>query len=280
MQIIAARKKMSKFKINIGEEKEVERESETVVGKKADAPKFTNYEQPKRSGKAKKIIGIIAIALVAILLVGTVVGYFYWQNVKFQPSYSLALLVDAAKRNDQKTIDQVLDTDAVIDGFVPQVSEKAIELYAKNSSPMDITKVQQQATPYLPQIKEAAREQVPALIREKTKPFEGFPMWAIAIGASQYLDIRIEGDKAYVKSKIPDQPLELTMRRKGDLWQIFYVKDEVLARRLAEKFGQEWINRTKNQTVNKVDKEVINPNSNSNSNTLEDAKRKFDDLFK
>ncbi|CAN5380666.1 hypothetical protein BH10ACI1_BH10ACI1_08810 [soil metagenome] len=261
---------MGKFNINIGDEKE----NETVVAKRVDAPKFGGYEQPKAPSKVKKIIGISAIALVVLLLILTVIGYLYWQNVKFQPSYSLALLVDAAKQNDQKTIDQVLDTDAVIDNFVPQVTEKAIEMYAKNSSPTDILKVQQQATPYLPQIKEYARQQVPALLREKTKPFENFPMWAIAIGASQYLDITIDGDKAYVKSKIPDSPLELTMRRKGDLWQIVAVKDDVLARKIAEKIGQEMINRAKNQTV---DKEVINP-TEKNSDNL-DLKKKLEDLF-
>ena len=269
-------KKMAKFKIDIGGN---EKENETVVvAKKADAPKFSGYDEPKSSGKWKKILGISAIALFALLFVVAIVGYFYWQNVKFQPSYSLALLVDAAQRGDQKTIDQVLDTDAVIDDFVPQVTDKAIELYAKNSSPTDILKVQQQATPYLPEIKEYARQQVPALIREKTKPFENFPMWAIAIGASYYLDIRIEGDKAFVKSKMPDHPLELTMRRKGDLWQIIAVKDDALARRLAEKFGQELIERSKKKVTDKVDKEVINPNSNTNSDGL-DLKKKLEDLF-
>lgn len=266
---------MAKFNINIGDE---EAENETVVAKKAESPKFSGYQEPKKSGGLKKILGISAIALFLIFSILAVVGYFYWQNVKFQPSYSLALLVDAAQRGDQKMIDQLLDTDAVIDDFVPQVTDKAKELYAKNLAPTDILRMEQQAAPYLPEIKSAAREQVPALIREKTRPFESFPIWAIAIGAGQYLDIRIEGDKAFVKSKMPDQQIELTMRRKGNLWQIIAVKDEALARRIAEKFGQEMINRAKNKTVDKVEKEVenINPNSNQNSDSL---KKKIEDIF-
>ena len=265
---------MAKFKIDIGGE-----ENETVVEpKKADVPKLSNYDQPKSSGGAKKIVGIVAAVLLGIFLVVAVVGYFYWQNVKFQPSYSLALLVDAAQRNDQKTIDQVLDTDAVIDDFVPQVTAKAIELYGKNTSPTDLLKIQQQAAPYLPEIKTAAREKVPALIREKTKPFENFPMWLIALGAGQYLDIRVDGDKAFVKSKIPDQQLELTMRRKGDLWQIIAVKDDALARRLAEQFGQEMIQRSKKKITDKINTDTVNPNSNTNSDSF-DLKKKLEDLF-
>ena len=267
---------MSKFNINIGEEKE----NETVVAKRVDAPKFGGYEQPKTPRKSGKILKVVGIALLGVLLVGTLAGYFYWQNIKTSPSYSLALLVDAAKRNDQKMIDQLIDTDAVIDDFTPQVTEKAIELYGRGSSPTDILKIQQQVAPYLPVVKEAAREQVPALIREKTKPFENFPVWAIAIGAGQYLDIKVEGDKAFVKSTMPDKPLDLRLRRKGDLWQIVGVKDEALARRLAEKFGQEMINRSKNQTIDKIDKEVVNPNSNTNPKGLDDAKKKLEDIFR
>ncbi len=266
---------MAKFNIDIGGD---EKENETVVAKKVDTPQFKNYEQPKKSGNAKKVIGIIAIILLLCLLVVTVIGYFYWQNVKFQPSYSLGLLVDAAQRGDQKMIDQLIDTDAVIDDFVPQVSEKAIELYGKNTSSADILKIQQQAMPYLPEVKSAARERVPALIREKTKPFEGFAVWMIAIGAGYYLDIRIEGDKAFVKSKMPDRPLELTMRRKGELWQIIAVKDEALARRLAEQFGQEMIERSKKKITDKVNTDTINPNSNKNSDNL-DLKKKLENLF-
>ena len=265
---------MAKFKIDLGEQPN---ENETVVAKKVDAPKFGGYEQPKRPNKIRKILGISAIALVVFLLIGIIIGYFYWQNVKFQPSYSLALLVDAAQRNDQKTIDQVLDTDAVIDNFVPQVAEKAIEIYGRGSSPQDILRIQQLATPYLPEIKEGARKQVPGLIREKTKPFEQFPTWAIAIGASRYLDIRIEGDTAYIKSKIPDQPLDLTMKRKGEFWQIYIVRDDALARRLADQYGQEMINRSKNQ---RIDKEVINPNSNLNSNSDSFDLNKIPDIFR
>lgn len=266
---------MAKFKIDIGGD---EKESETVVAKQSNAPNFGDYAKPRKPSKAKKIIGIAAAALLGIFLVVAVVGYFYWQNAKFKPSYSLGLLVDAAQRGDQKMIDQLLNTDAVIDDFVPQVSEKAIELYGKNTAPGDILKIQQQAAPYLPEVKSAARERVPALLRERTKPFESFPVWMIAVGAGYYLDIRIEGDKAFVKSKMPDRPIELTMQRKGDLWQIIAVKDEALARRLAEQFGQEMIERSKKKITDKVNTDTINPNSNKNSDSL-DLKKKFEDLF-
>ena len=63
----------------------------------------------------------------------------------------------------------------------------------------------------------------------------------MVIGAGRYLDIKVDGDLATVKSKIPEHPLELKMKRNGDVWQIVGVKDENLATDIAQRIGQEII---------------------------------------
>ena len=40
---------------------------------------------------------------------------------------------------------------------------------------------------------------------------------------------------------MPDHPLELKMQKNGDVWQVIEVRDEPLARKIAEKVGQEII---------------------------------------
>ncbi|MET0753125.1 MAG: hypothetical protein ABWZ66_07120 [Pyrinomonadaceae bacterium] len=263
---------MSKIVVNLGNEPEAEEEKTFV--KQVDAPKFLEeHSAPKNSGKWKKILGIVGISLGVILLVGAIGGFFYWQSLKSTPQYSLALLVDAARRDDQKAIDELVDTDAVIDDFMPQVTAKAIELYGRNMPPAQILKVQQQATPYMPAIKDRARIEVPGLIREKTKPFESFPFWAIAVGAKRYMDIPEEGENATVKSKIPERQLELTMKKKGGKWQVVAIRDEVLAQRIAEKIGQEMIAGSKDGTLEKNMKKT-------NGKSFEDLKKSIEDIFK
>src|SRR4051812_24964913 len=112
---------MSQFVVNLSEP-EKEEEQPTVVGKKANETNFSqkaeaknDAEKPKKRGGCGRILGISAIVLAVILLIGAVVGYFYWQGLKTSPQYSLALLVDAARRNDQKAIDELVDTDAVVE---------------------------------------------------------------------------------------------------------------------------------------------------------------------
>ncbi|HEY0427242.1 MAG TPA: hypothetical protein VGC76_05505 [Pyrinomonadaceae bacterium] len=260
---------MSKFTINLDEPKA----SETIVSQKSDAPQFGENEQPKKRGNLAKALKIIGISLAAVLLVAAVGLFFYWQSLKSTPQYSLALLVDAARRDDQKAIDELVNTDAVVDDFMPQVTAKAIELYGRGLPPAVLQKVEQQAAPLMPAIKQKARAEVPALIREKTKPFESFPFWAIAVGARWYMDIAQETDKATIKSKIPDRPLELTMKKNGDRWQVVAIKDDVLARRIAEKIGQSLIAAAQKGGLKKVGEQMGIQN-------LQDVQKNLEGLFK
>ncbi|MEO8071819.1 MAG: hypothetical protein ABI686_01095 [Acidobacteriota bacterium] len=239
---------MSKFVVNL----ENNQESPMSTPKKAIIPEFGNYQKPEKSRVLMKVLKILGAVLVFILIVGAIGGYFYWRNLKTTPQYSLALLIDAARRDDQKTIDELVDTDAIIDDFVPQITDKAVELYGRGVAPATIQKLEQAAAPFLPALKERAKDELPGLIRDKTQKFDSIPFWAIAVGAGKYLDISLDGDKAFVKSKLPDKPLDLTLKRNGTKWQVIAVKDEILARRIAEKVGQDLITVAQKDGIKKV----------------------------
>ena len=69
-------------------------------------------------GRVLAIIGIVLVAIVVAIAAGV---YFWWQHYKSQPAYTLALLVDAAQRNDNQEIDRILDMDKISEGFVADV---------------------------------------------------------------------------------------------------------------------------------------------------------------
>ena len=124
-----------------------------------------------------------------------------------------------------------------------------------------IQKLARVASPVLPALKDHARNELPRLIREKTKAAENAPFFMVAIGASQALEIRQEGDIAWVKSTMPDHPLELKMQKNGDVWQVIEVRDEPLARKIAEKVGEEII-AAANGGVNRAGEILGVPNLN------------------
>ena len=258
---------MSKFVVDLNEPKFTAAETNTAM------PQSDEYRASKKPGVFPKVLKIFGLSLGLILIIGAVGGYFYWQNLKKTPQYSLALIVDAARRDDQKAIDELIDTDAAVDDFLPQITAKAVELYGRNLPPATIAKVAQIAAPVLPVVKQRARTEIPNLIREKTKKFASVPFWAVVVGAKRFLDITQEGDKAFVKSKLNDKPLELTLKRNGDKWQVVGLKDEELAKRIAEKIGQEIIALAKNGGVGKT-------GANLGVENLQDVLKQAQDIFK
>lgn len=206
-------------------------------GKFESAPMFAASRVPKR--RSRRPFVIVAGVLAAIALLTFVGGFLYWQSLKSTPQYSLALLVDAAKHDDQKTIGEIVDIDAVVDDFVPQIMDKAVELYGRGLPPQILGRVAMLATPLLPAIKERAKAELPRVIRDRTERFGNVPFFAMVLGADRFLDITITGETAVVKSKLPEHPLEMKMRRNGMRWQITGIKDEKLATDIARKIGQE-----------------------------------------
>src|SRR5229473_7234430 len=78
----------------------------------------------RRSGRAGRVLMFIAIVLVVVIIGALAGGYFWWRHYQSQPAYSLALLVDAAQRNDGAEIDRLLDLDKITSDFVLQVNAR------------------------------------------------------------------------------------------------------------------------------------------------------------
>ena len=204
-------------------------------------PGFGGYSEAPRSSGSRKIILSVAGVLLALIAAAFVGGYFYWQSFRDTPQYSLAMLVDAARRNDQAQVDQFVAVDSIVDEFMPQITDKAVEIYGRGLPPQTIARVAKVATPLMPALKERARAQLPVLIRRKTARFESVPFAAMVVGADRYLDIRTSGNTSLIRSKLPEHLFEVRMQRKGKDWQIVGVRDESLATEIAQKVGQEII---------------------------------------
>jgi hypothetical protein len=188
-----------------------------------------------------RIIRRILIALVVVVVLFTAAGCLYWRSLRSTPQYSLALLIDAARHDDKKAVGDLVDTDKVVDDFVPQIMSSAVEMYGRGLPPQTINNLTVVAQPIMQALKDRARAEVPRVIRERTSKFDYVPFAAIVMGADRYLDIKISGDMADVTSKIPDKPLEVRMQRVGDHWQVVGVGDKDLADKIARTVGQQII---------------------------------------
>lgn len=184
-------------------------------------------------------IGILGIVFTSIVLGAA--GFLYWQSLKDEPQYALASIVDAARRNDDVALNELVDSDAVVDSLVPQITVKAVEIYGRGLAPGLISKIAVAASPLIPGLKELARAELPKLIRRETERIGdvAFPM--IVLGGPRYIDIRVDGDKAFVKTKDPEHPTEIIMTRREGKWRVTAVRDERIAADIAQRAGQEII---------------------------------------
>src|SRR5436305_10757265 len=136
----------------------------------------------------------VFIALILLVVIVTAAGCLYWRSLKSTPQYSLALLIDAARRDDKQQVGDLVDTDKVVDSFIPEIIDSAVQIYGRGLPPQTIANLMVVAQPIMPALKDRARIELPKVIRDRTSKFDRLPFAAIVIGADRYLDIKFNGD--------------------------------------------------------------------------------------
>ena len=188
------------------------------------------------SGCAKGFMIVVAALLIILLAVG-IGGFLWWRGYRSSPAYSLALLVDAAQRNDMEMLERHVDIERVATSFVPQVVEKA-RARAGQTGEMTASMREQvdAAIPrVLPFLRERVREEIARQAQAAGQRGVNVPFFLIALAVPYVVDqISEEGNAARVALHIGERPVELTLERSGERWKIVGVKDEMLAERIAD----------------------------------------------
>ncbi len=190
----------------------------------------------------KRGILIAAAVVGGVLLIGAIAGLIYWQSLKSTPQYSLALLAHSARIDDQRTIAELVDLDAVVASMFPQVVNKAVEMYAAGLPIADLANRALASTSIIPRVKERAEAEMPDIVRGEAHRIPNVPFPLMVIGARFYIEINmLDADTAVITSRDPEHPTEVTMKRDGDRWKIVGIKDDKLANKIARKVGNEII---------------------------------------
>jgi flagellar basal body-associated protein FliL len=195
----------------------------------AEAPR-SGRRRSSRLGRVLAIIGIVLVLFVIAIAAG---GYFWWQHYKAQPAYTLALLVDAAQRNDNQEIDRILDIDKISESFVTDVRARLTGSSILNT--ILPSQVDQIAANLTPQLKETLREILPGEIQRLTEPAKGKPFFLIAMSVPYFADIKQNGATATADPKFKDEEIQLSMQQQGDTsWRVQAIKDDRLTGIIAD----------------------------------------------
>ncbi len=185
---------------------------------------------------------LLAMGVVIVAVAGLAAGgaYFWWQHYQTTPAYSLALLVDAAQRNDIALVDQLVDTDKIVNGLASQVTEKTSARYGASLNPATRNRVEALVPGLLPSVKRDAREALTKRVREISESSDQKPFIALAISLPYLVSITAEADSARVVAPVGDKQLELNMQRDGQRWRVTAMKDDALVQRIVDKIITEF----------------------------------------
>jgi hypothetical protein len=214
---------------------------------KAGAPQVRNrlvisFEQPsvpkdstrRRGRRWPKLVAALGVIVVLVAIVAAAGGYLWWRNYRTTPAYSLALLVDAAQRNDVTVINEIVDIDKIVDSLAAEVTEKSVARYGGTISPNQRRRVEALVPNLLPGVKQSIRDSLVKRLREISDESEPKPFLILAIGLPYLVKITTEGDTASAVAPVQDREIELTLQRNGERWKVAAMRDDTVAPRIVD----------------------------------------------
>jgi hypothetical protein len=181
---------------------------------------------------------LLIIALVMLLIAAGVVGggYLWWRHYQNSPAYSLAILADAAQRNDTATIDSILDTDKVTDDFVSQVRQRATGSASSAIGSVWPTQADSATASLSPKLKQTVHDELVKELQRLSAQAAGKPFILVALAITRFADIKEENNVAHATVNIKDEHLQLTMQpaTPPGRWRITAVQDDKLATVIAD----------------------------------------------
>jgi len=205
----------------------------------SQTPGLRRKRRRRRAGRL-----LIVIALVLVLLAGGVVGggYLWWRHYQNGPAYTLAVLADAAQRNDTATVDGILDTDKVCEDFISQVRQHAGGSVASAIGSVWPTQANSALQTLSPRLKQTVHDEMVKELKRVTEPAKGKPFVLLALGITRFADIKEENNVAQVKVDINDEHLQLTMmpatQPGGTRWRVTAVQDDKMVKQITDEMTQ------------------------------------------
>jgi len=181
-----------------------------------------------------RILAILAVVFVVFIVVIAIAGFFSWRRFQSSPEYSLALLVDAALRNDTAELAKRLDDDEIAKNMLTTVNQKAIDRYSGSINASTQQQIDKLMPSLLPGLKQMAHDEVVQKIRGLATTPEPKPFPVLLVLVPRLVTITTEGDLAKCSSAVTNTKFDLTMRRDSDRWKVVSFNDDALVQRVVD----------------------------------------------
>jgi hypothetical protein len=199
-----------------------------------------NLDEPKtagakRGGKGLRWRRVLAI-LAMLVLVGVVVvaagGFLWWRHYQSMPAYTVALILDAAQRDDLDAFQNRVDDEEIAKNMAAEVSQKAGARFAGNSS---MQQVIDNALPSLtPAVKKTIHDELLPVMKSFAAAPEQRSFISLVAAVSSFMTVTTEGDIAKATGRINGHRIELTMRPDANRWKVIKVDDDLIVQRVVD----------------------------------------------
>jgi hypothetical protein len=186
-----------------------------------------------------RVLAVLALLVVIAVVGAGVAGYLLWRRYQATPTYTLALILDAAQRDDVAEFQKRIDDEEIAKNVAASVNKKAAARYgyAFNSS------IQQQidnAMPsLLPRVKQAVQNELLNAMKAFASGPEKRSFISILGAVRSLLTITEEGDSAKATGTMAGRNIEMTMRREGNGWKVTDFKDDLIEQRIVDSVMKE-----------------------------------------
>ena len=193
---------------------------------------FGEASASPRKRRWPKVLGILVACLLLISVVAAAVGYFWWRHYQTTPLYSLALLVDAAQRNDSAAVDRLTDPDKIVSNLSSQMVDKVAGKLGL--VPGAGLLIPSSAIPpaVLQTLKQTLRERLVSEVNDFSAQIGRKPFIVLAVTLPTLVKVTNENNIARLSTTMRGQTVELAMQKDGEVWKVVGVKDDNLVTRL------------------------------------------------
>lgn len=181
-----------------------------------------------------KVLAVLAVLLLFGVIVVAAGAFFGWRYYQSTPSYSVALILDAAQRNNMPELEKFIDDEAISQNLLKAVGEKAAGRYGSALSGAVQSQIDKLLPSLMPSVRQIVRDEVAKEVKEFASKSEPKPFLFVALAVPSFVTMRTEGDTAQGSAPLSDRTMEFTMKRNADRWRIVEVKDDTLTQRVVD----------------------------------------------
>ena len=202
-----------------------------------DGPATEGAKPVRKRRRWPRVLGILALLVLLFVVAAAVGGYFLVRRYQSSPTYALALIFDAAQRNDTAEFDKRIAGEEIAKNMTAAVTQKAAVRYGGSLDSSVQQKIDSTMSSLLPRVKQTVHDEFLNALKAAAPEQRSF---ISIVGAVQSLmTVTTNGDSAKATGKMAGHDIELGMRRDADGWKVIDVKDDLIVQRVVDSVMKE-----------------------------------------